>query len=506
MALVRAGAVSDAVSVGGRARVSSEPQPAPRAVGRNAPTALDHALTFAAAGVWTAVIAVLAVWRHEQFVSHRLDLGNMVQAVWGTTQGSFLEQTDAVTGEQVVRLGAHVDPFLMLLAPLWWVLPGPQMLIIAQAAALALGVFPVVSLSLKYVHSRLAALLLGAWYLVFPWIVWNAFDEVHPVTFAIPLLLYAIWFLDEHRLVPFAVFAALAMSTGELMGLAIAGLGVWYAMRYRRVRAGLGIALAGVAWTAICIAVIMPAFTDGQPRHNTLFESVGGSPMGLLRTVFTDPSTIVAQVTTFDDFRYVVLLLLPTAFLALLQPAILVVALPQLAVNLLSDGPTTSQPMSHYIAAIVPALVVASIMAVGRAPERLRVVLAGTALALSLLILVGYPPKPGAHGFIFPEPPSAARRAAMREALALVPSDVPLTATNRLGAHLSARHVIQLFPNDRGAKWAVLDARDVWPQPTGTLADGRRFAARLDRFADDPAWRLIYERADVRVYQRAARP
>jgi hypothetical protein len=145
-------------------------------------------------------------------------------------------------------------------------------------------------------------------------------------------------------------------------------------------------------------------------------------------------------------------------------------------------------------------------MAVGRAPERLRAVLAGTALALSLVILIAYPPKPGAHGFIFPEPESATRRAAMREALALVPSDAPLTATNRLGAHLSARHVIQLFPNHRGANWAVLDARDVWPQPTGTPADGRTFAARLDRFADDPTWQLLFEREDVRVYRRTARP
>jgi len=492
------------MQVGRRSRVSV-PQPA-RAVGRNAPTALDHAVAFAAAGFWTAVVATLAVWRHDQFVSHRLDLGNMVQAVWATTQGSPLQQTDALTGEQVVRLGAHVDPILVLFAPLWWIFPGPEMLIVAQAAALALGVFPVVRLSLKYVHSRSAAFVLGAWYLVFPWIVWNAFDEVHPVTFAIPLLLYASWFLDEHRLVPFAVFAALAMSTGELIGLAIAGLGVWYALRHRRIRAGLVIAAGGVAWTAICIAVLMPAFTDGRARNYSLFESVGGSPAGLLRTLFTDPGTIVAQVTTFEDFRYVLLLLLPTAFLALLQPAILAVALPQLAVNLLSDGPTTSQPMSHYIAAIVPALVLATIFAVARAPERVRVVLAGTAFALSLVILIAYPPRPGAHGFIFPELPSADRRAAMRAALSLVPGDAPLTATNRLGAHLSARHVIHLFPNHRGAEWAVLDARDVWPQPTGTPADGRVFAARFDRFAEDPAWLLIFERADVHVFRRAGRP
>ena len=49
----------------------------------------------------------------------RFDLGNMVQAVWSTTNGRPLETTDGATGEQIVRLGVHVDPFLVLLAPLW---------------------------------------------------------------------------------------------------------------------------------------------------------------------------------------------------------------------------------------------------------------------------------------------------------------------------------------------------------------------------------------------------
>jgi hypothetical protein len=183
---------------------------------------------------------------------------------------------------------------------------------------------------------------------------------------------------------------------------------------------------------------------------------------------------------------------------------ILMVALPQLGVNLLSDGPTTSQPMSHYIAAIVPALLAATIMAVARAPERLRLVLAGAPLALSLVILVSYPPRPGAHGFIYPEPQSAARRAAMKQALGLVPTDAPLTSTNRLGAHLSARHVIQLFPRHSAAEWAVLDTTDVWPQPTGTPADGRVFRAHLARFVRDPSWRLVFAEEDVYVYRRVA--
>jgi uncharacterized membrane protein len=183
----------------------------------------------------------------------------MVQAVWSTTAGRPLEMTDGSTGEQIVRLGAHVDPILVLLAPLWWMHPVPETLIVVQAAAIATGVYPVVRLGLKYTQVPLAAAVLGAWYLVFPWTVWNAFNDFHPVTLSIPLLLYAIWFLDEHRVAPFAAFAALALLTGELIGLTVAVLGLWYAVTYGRRRVGFAIALAGTVWTALCLAVVIKA-------------------------------------------------------------------------------------------------------------------------------------------------------------------------------------------------------------------------------------------------------
>ena len=57
----------------------------------------------------------------------RFDLGNMVQAVYNTAHGHFLEIT---TGElkprQMSRLGSHVDPILALFALPWLVWPSPD--------------------------------------------------------------------------------------------------------------------------------------------------------------------------------------------------------------------------------------------------------------------------------------------------------------------------------------------------------------------------------------------
>jgi uncharacterized membrane protein len=459
----------------------------------------------AAAAIWTVVIGGAAIWRHQQFLSHRFDLGNMVQAVWSTTQGRPLQMTDAASGEQITRLGAHVDPILVLLAPLWWIYPGPELLLVVQAAALAAGIYPAVRLALKYTESAFVAGLLGAWYLAFPWIVWNAFDEFHPVTLAIPLLLYAIWFLDEHRISIFAVFAGLAIITGELIGLTVAGIGLWYAIRYRRFRVGGVISLVGTAWTVVAVAVIVPAFSEGEAsRYYDRFESVGGSPTGLLKKLVTDPLVVIEQLTSATDVKYVVWLLAPTAFLALLAPLLLIAALPQLGVNLLAEWSTAALPMFHYVSAIVPVVIAATIMALARFSARARVVAAGVALGAAVLILAAYPPRPGAQTFVFPETWPSERRKAMREALELIPPSVPVTATNRLGAHLSERRVIQLFPERRGAEWAVVDTRNPWLPRYGEAPDPQDFRRAVDDLARDSDWQLRFARDGVRVYERVS--
>ena len=96
----------------------------------------------------------------------------------------------------------------------------------------------------------------------------------------------------------------------------------------------------------------------------------------------------------------------------------------------------------------------------------------------------------------------------MREAIALVPGSAPVSTTNRLGAHLSERHTIQLFPELSGAEWAVIDTRNPWLPEPGSVASARRAAdpadflravSDLDRDTD---WRLRFAREGVRVYER----
>jgi uncharacterized membrane protein len=465
-------------------------------------------VVWAAMAVWTVVLYAIVRAGFLSFRVGRFDLGNMVQAVWSTGQGRPLEVTHGATGEQMLRLGGHVDPFLALLAPVWLMWPSPLALALAQVAVVALGALPVFWLARLHVGSEGLAGVLALAYLAYPWVATSAAAAIHPVTFAITFLLFCVWFLETGRLWLFAVFAALVMATGELMGLPIAGLGVWYAFAHGRRRAGAAIAAAGLAWTFLAVYLVVPAVQGGGSIFYGFYEEAGGSPEGVLRTLVSDPLTIARLLAESHDVVYVVWLGLPLLFLFLLSPGLAAIAVPQLLANGLSDFRSMTDPRYHSVAAIVPFLVAATVLGIARLPARRRGVAAAAVLVCSatLALVVGpWPRAVGATPLGGRETPSAARVTALREAVALVPAGAPVMTTNAAGAYLSARRYVYSVPVSGRAEWAVVDLGDPWVVTEGSpilTRDPEVVAGVADELRRDAGWNLVLEREDVLVFRR----
>jgi uncharacterized membrane protein len=467
-------------------------------------------VVWGAMAVWSVVLFGIVRDGFMNFRVGRFDLGNMVQAVWSTTEGRPLETTHGATGELMTRLGGHVDPFLVLLAPLWLVWPSPLVLGLAQIVAVSLGALPVFWLARKHLGSERTAGVLALAYLAYPWLGLTAVASIHPVTFAIPLFLFCVWFLDTERLWPFAACAALAMSTGELMGLPIAGLGIWYAVARGRRVAGALIAAAGAAWTFVAVLVVVRAFSGGESMFYGFYEHVGGSPQGVIRTLFEDPGAIVTALTERHDVIYVIWLGLPLLFLFVLSPGLALVALPQLLANWLSDFRSMTDPRYHSIAAVIPFLIAATIFGIARVRPSRQARVVGAVLVCSATIAffvgpwvraIGMTPLGGRASV------SAERVDALSAAIALVPDDAPVTTSNVAGAHLSARRFVYSVPNLQSATWVVVDRADPWvvapesPLLTNHPEMVRAFVARLER---DPAWEPVFDRAGVVVFRKVA--
>jgi uncharacterized membrane protein len=452
-------------------------------------------VVYAGAAAYAVLFVFAAVVHYKVFGTARFDGGNMVQAIWNTLHGHFLETT-TLKGQQQDRLGVHVDPFLLALAPLVWIWSSPVLLSVVQVLAVASGALPVFWLARKHLASPRTAAQFAFAYLLYPATQFNAFtigDGFHSVSLAVPLVLYAIWFLDEDRLVAFSAVALLACTTKEEIPLAVGCLGIWYAVRKGRRPFGLGVFAAGLGLTLFNFLWVVPHFSPtGVDPFAGRYAAVGRTPGGIAHKLITDPGAFAHAAASGHKAFYVVLLLVPFLGLWLLEPLLLLGAIPDLAINLLSSHGGQTSIGYQYSAGIAPFVVAASVLGASRLKSHtgrlsLWVLIATAAVALFS------PLNRLPHDVRALSSPLTSAKA---HAVSLIPGGVAVAASNELAGRLSARRYIYTFPTVGRARWIVVDRND------STLnLRGLQHAAR--KYETDPGWRIVFSSHGVVVLQRA---
>jgi uncharacterized membrane protein len=452
-------------------------------------------VVYAGVAAYAVLFLFAAVLHSAVFEDLRLDNGDMVQAIWSTLHGHFLETT-TLNGHQNSRLGFHVDPFLLLLAPLFWVWSSPVLLLVVQVLAVASGALPVFWLARKHLGSPRAAAHFAFAYLLYPATQFNAFtngSDFHSVSIAIPLILYGIWFLDANRLVPFLAVGLLACTTKEEIPLAVGCLGIWYAYRNGRRLVGASIFAGGLGLTLFNFLWVIPHFSPtGKDPYASRYGAVGGTPTGIAHKLFTDPVAFVQAIATGHKAVYLAMLLVPFLGLWALEPLLFIGAIPDLAINLLSSKPDQSTVVFQYTAGIIPFVVAASIFGAARFKRHAdRVSLWALAGAAAIAIYSPISVLPGDVKAL-----GSPLVSAKAHALHLIPGGVPVSASNELGGYLSERRYIYTFPYVRKSRWIAVDVHD----PTyGDVAGFKRY---LRRYENNKAWRVVFSSQGVVVLHR----
>jgi uncharacterized membrane protein len=467
---------------------------------------------------FTAWFSLYTIRLHEAHLTHKKDLGQIDLATWNTSQGRLLQE---IKDDQVsTRLTDHVELIFVPASLVFRIWDDVRALLVLQAAALALGAWPIYlfaqhRLAVSYQGEQILGIKkVAAWggavlaiaYLLTPALQAAAVSEFHALPLSVPLIAWALWAVERRRWGWFTLAALLLLTVQEGMALLGATLGVcaliraWrrpallatgaersvVGSRGREVRGnrpwlgifvGAIVFLLSLAWFYVTTFLVIPHFaaqvygieqTPYIARYGALGDSIGD----VLRTLMTQPGLVLSIVLEPLRARYMFGLLVPTAFLALLGPGILLISSPLLLANLLSSYPLQYSGELHYSAPLVPYLVAAAAIGLGwlwrlQTSRGMRSSVFRPALwfgpilvgALFWQIMAGYTPLGREFWRLAPGgwPQITAHERLLDRFAAQIPAGAPLSVTTDLYPHLSHRQLIYQFPWLGQASWVLVD-------------------------------------------------
>ncbi len=190
-----------------------------------------------------SIVAQLRLWSLSGEV---FDLFRMAQAIWSVTQGQWLVYTNH--GQNISRLLEHVEVIYFAFVPLLAWVKDASILLLLQAAFLALGIIPVYRLGQR--HGGIGRWLVGI-YLFYP-VVQTAFLlGFHADTFAAVFLLWALDAMERRQWRGFWGWVILALISKIYMVVPVFFLAVALFVRGERRRA---LGLSGLAFFWFLIA------------------------------------------------------------------------------------------------------------------------------------------------------------------------------------------------------------------------------------------------------------
>ena len=292
--------------------------------------------------------------------------------------------------------------------------PLVPLLLLGQAVAVALLAWPAWHLGQRHLGER-AAPWAAAAALLYPTVTVATLHDFHPVTLALAPLLLFVDALDQGRLPRALLFGALALACREDIALQLAlgllayalpggqvgqagprpggpGLlaralpggqggqvgkpGSWPALGPGARLAMVGLAALLVAYFLLYIALIQPLYLPKFGSYGLHFAGLGGdkgepgravgSGRDMLLLLLSHPLAVLRLFASWERLGYVLRLLWPVGFVALLAPRALAGALPILAINFLSSFPRVRTIESHYTTAMVPFILAAALIGAGR--------------------------------------------------------------------------------------------------------------------------------------------
>ena len=316
---------------------------------------------------YALVFFALSVRKFNVMNSNTGDMATIVNSFWNTLHGRFFYCIYI----GMSHFGVHVTPAILVALPFYAIVPSPYTLLLLQSLVIASAGFPFFLLARKVLENERAAWLMTIGFLFYPTIVTNHVNQIHWEYWALPYVVAAVYFYNEHRFGPFALFAVLAMTGQESSPLTVAAFGIYGAICRRPAKWILTPILMALVYGVLVFKVAIPHFAGDRGyvvAH--YFGDLGNTPGEFIKTCLTQPWRPLGQVWNLDRAIYLLQLLQPLLWILPLCAPEFVLVLPSLGINLIVNEPGFRVIAWHYNPTVGALLCVATLFGIRQLVKR----------------------------------------------------------------------------------------------------------------------------------------
>jgi len=473
-------------------------------------------------GAYIVYFSYFTILRYRTLYSSYYDLGIMNQTVFNTYKAmveknpsKILEETDPISGMQIKRMAIHNDLLLAVISPLYVIHAGPETLLILQSVILGLGALAMFKIVLHLLKNErykdIVALVFAYAYLLYaPMERANIFD-FHAVTLATTFLLWMVYLWLVKRYYWSIVFFLLSLLSKEQVGLTTLFFGGFVLWNHHFAKEegkkekiyGLMVVIVSFVWVILSFLVIIPYFRGGDHFAVVRYGDFGDSPIRILIGIIKNPYSVQKYLFQIDTLRYFFFLLGPLAFLSLVSPLQLLIALPEFAINLLSNNGNMRNIIFHYTAVIQPFVFLSAAYGFRKAlssKRKILVFLLPVLVVCSFLFAYYKGPLPYAreqeiHPFKYPQHSS---KEIEIWAKTLRDTSLKIAATGQVAPLFSSRRYLYLFPHGyKEADYVVITLNEIYNYPEKDIN-----IPALDQLKNDSTFERIYQSKNVEVYKK----
>jgi uncharacterized membrane protein len=320
-------------------RLRERPRAHPGAIG----TRVDPALLVVIAGAcaYAVYFSIVTIVNHRNLGTSSFDLGLEENLIWHVVHGGPLFRSTPFSGPTGTHFGNHATFFAFLIAPLYWLSPHPETLLVIQATLLGAAAIPLYLYARRHVSATIAAVVAFS-YLVYPPLHGANLYDFHYLPLGVFFLWLTLYAAESRKLALTATAAVLALSTREDVAACLCVVGVFLLLSGAAARIGAVLAaLAGTYFITMKLG-IMPRFAGGGESFISQYKGLQPPDEhgfgGVLKTIIANPAFTANVVFEGDKLIYVFQLMAPILFLPLIRPVGFLLVLPGIVFTLMSTG------------------------------------------------------------------------------------------------------------------------------------------------------------------------